>query len=165
MDGFLRLGQEKVQNKVMKKAAEYTPDLCRNLFRLLDVDKSGRITNRELNVLKALMDAFLRLGLSAIKGTDAEKALSEDDEKQLKALYPDLFVEGKSPTVVEEATALLLAVFDIIDRDGDGELTKDEIVGFVTGLMSFMMCHMKIMTMVMVAASVAMEQDLFKLRW
>merc|ERR1719443_1931887 len=106
MDGFLRLGQEKVQNKVMKKAAEYTPDLCRNIFRLLDIDKSGRISTRELNVLKALMDGFLRLGLSAIKGTNAEKALTVEDEKHLKAMYPDLFVEGKSPTVVEEATAL-----------------------------------------------------------
>lgn len=157
--------QEKVQNKVMAKAGEYTPDLCRNIFRLLDLDKSGRISSRELNVLKALMDGFLRLGYSAIKGSDAENALTEEDEKQLKDMYPDLFKEGKEPTIVEEATALMLAVFDMVDRDGDGEITQEEMVGFVVNLASFMLTHMKIMTKVVVDSMVEMEKEMFKLLW
>merc|ERR1711865_726708 len=140
----------KVQEEMKKKMVEYAPDMCRNIFRLLDLDKSGRISTRELTVLKALMDGFLRLGTSTIIGSPAEKALTEGDEKQLEVMYPDLFKEGgEKPTAAEEATALLMAIFDAIDRDGDCSLQQDEIVAFVTSLMSFLMQHMKIMTLVM----------------
>merc|ERR550537_477843 len=68
---------QKVQEETKKVMAQYAPDLCRNLFRLLDLDKSGRITTRELNVLKALMDGFLRIGTSTLKSTGA---LTEADK-------------------------------------------------------------------------------------
>jgi len=155
---------QKVQESVSKNSAQYAPDLCRNIFQLLDLDKSGRITHRELNVLKALMDGFLRIGTSTLKDTES---LSEADKAELKKMYPDLFVvEGaEGPTLVEEVTALLLAIFDVVDRDGDGSLQQDEIVDFITGLISFIMQHMRIMSNVMVDTMVSMEKEMLKLLW
>merc|ERR1719335_1542594 len=61
---------QRVQEACKKKAEAYAPEMARCIFKLLDLDKSGKISSRELNVLKALMDGFLRLGTSSLISGD-----------------------------------------------------------------------------------------------
>jgi Ca2+-binding EF-hand superfamily protein len=161
--------QKKVQLIAIEKVQAHIPDMCRNLFQLLDLDKSGTISRRELNMLKALMDGFLRLGTSTLIQTGgAQQAMLKEDEQMLKELYPDLFKEGGAsgpPTAEQEACALLLAIFDVMDRNGDGSLQLEEIVQFQVSFASFFANQMKIMVSTMVATSCAMEREMLKLLW
>merc|ERR1711971_379898 len=46
---------------MVEKWCEYIPDFCRAVFRLVDLDDSGIISEREVELLRALTDAFLHL--------------------------------------------------------------------------------------------------------
>lgn len=155
--------QKRVLELWNQKTVEFVPDICRNLFRLLDLDKSGKISARELNILKALMDGVLRLGTSTFLGTSAE-ALTEEELSQLKELYPDLFT-NEAPTFTQEVTALLLAIFDTMDRNGDESLQLEEVVGFLTSLISFVANGMKIQVGVMVQTYIALEHEMLQSLW
>jgi hypothetical protein len=158
----------KVQESLRKKMAAFAPDLMKNIFRLLDIDGSGKISSRELNVVKAMIDGFLRLGGSAFKD-----AMSAEDQASMKEMYPDLFEESSAPQdgdaqvdrIVKEMTAMMMALFDVLDRDGNGSLEVIEIVGFIQSLASFFACHIKIMMQVMVETFVEMEKEMLQLLW
>jgi len=159
---FYQQGHESLR----KYSAQYAPDISRNIFFLRELDKSGRLTQKDLNLLKALVDGFLRIRTSTL--TDKE-SLPEADKAELKKMYPDLFVVdgAESPALVEEVTGLLLAIFDVVDRDCDGSLQQDETVHFIMGFVSFIVQHMRIMSKiasdnipnVMVDMMVSMEKE------
>jgi Ca2+-binding EF-hand superfamily protein len=154
---------QKVQEDISKVAASYAPELCRNLFRFLDLDKSGRITTRELNVLKAVMDGFLRIGTSTLKDTGC---LNDADKADLSKMYPDLFKEGiEHPTMAQEISSLLMAIFDVVDRNGDGSLQPEEVVSFLQSFLAYFLAQMKVMAKVYIECFVSMEKEMLKLLW
>lgn len=170
-----QIGKDEVQNIIakivaatQKKAVEYVPEICRQAFRLIDLDNSGEITTRELTVLKALLDGFLRLGTLAI----VDKEIMDAEQKAiLLEMYPDLFVlesedaEVVRPTMEMEAKALLMALFDAIDRDGDGQMLEEEMVGFIMKCISFWLQMSKIYTGIMIEAFIELEKDMLKVLW
>merc|ERR1712139_645076 len=93
--------------------------MVRSVFRFLDLDGSGTITNKEIKLLKALLDAVLHLG---------ERAVTELSEEQMKS------IEG---TTKENAKTLALTVYDIVDRDGNGKLSLVEFVQFMQKVVVF----------------------------
>merc|ERR1719446_447569 len=119
------------------KLCEFAPEICRQIFKLIDIDNSGTITRREVTVLKAVMDGFLRLGTLCGEG-----GMSAEDRAEMSRIYPDLFVEGNAALPEQErlrveARALSMALFDTLDRNSDGTLSPDEIAGFMVKLSSF----------------------------
>jgi Ca2+-binding EF-hand superfamily protein len=120
----LKRGQE--------RGSEYLPEYARALFRFLDIDCSGFITKKEIQLLKALLDALLHLG---------ERACHDLSSGELKPMEGDYKDNGKE---------LAFAIFDVLDRDGDQHLSLDEIIAFgqkvVTLWLSMMrtMAHMVI---------------------
>lgn len=108
-----------------KRAQEFNAEYARTLFRFLDLDSSGRITTQEIRLLKALMDAMLHLG---------ERAVHEMEAGELKPM------EG---SVEDNAKELAFAIFDILDKDGDGKMSLNELVFFFQKLMMFILEGMK----------------------
>merc|ERR1711977_266246 len=82
-------------------------------------------------------------------------------------MYPDLFApEGTNkPTVAHEVMALLLALFDTLDRDGDGNLQMEEIVGFFVKVMDFVMRNGKLMQEMIAEAFCIQANGMFRMLW
>merc|ERR1719335_476027 len=158
----------KIVVATQKKAVEFVPEICRQMFRFIDLDNSGLVTGRELTVLKALLDGMLRLGTLAI----IDKEIINAEQKAfLMEMYPDLFRLSAAeqdvvrPTMEMEAKALLVALFDAIDRDGDGLMLEEEYCGFVLKAFSFMLHLSKVYTTIMIEAFIELEKDMLKGLW
>merc|ERR1719198_2324150 len=95
-----------------KRAQEFNAEIARTLFRFLDLDSSGRITSQEVRLLKAVLDALLHLG---------ERAVHDLQSGEVKPM------EG---SVEDNAKELAFAIFDILDKDGDGKLSLAEMIAF-----------------------------------
>jgi len=98
--------------RAQERSSEYLPEYARALFRFLDIDGSGLITKKEIQLLKALLDALLHLGERACHD------MSSGEPKPMEGDYKD------------NAKELAFAIFDVLDRDGDKHLSLDEIVAF-----------------------------------
>merc|ERR1711957_792211 len=57
----------------VERGSEYLPEYARTLFRFLDIDGSGVITKKEIQLLKALLDALLHLGERACHDMSGDK--------------------------------------------------------------------------------------------
>jgi len=116
-----------IKEKMLAKSIELCPEFCRQMFKVLDLDNSGKITTRELSAWTALTDGFLRLG-----------AMKDKLDEQLD---PELSAEEKAKlacrSLTSEAKKMALALFDVMDRDGDGTLQREEIVAFIQKLLTF----------------------------
>merc|ERR1719487_2733054 len=69
------------------KFCEFAPEICRQIFKFIDIDNSGTITRREVTVMKSVMDGFLRLGTLCGEG-----GMSAEDRAEMSRIYPDVFV-------------------------------------------------------------------------
>merc|ERR1739848_367944 len=78
---------EKIVKALKEKAEELTPEFCRQLFKLMDLDNSGKITSRELHILKATMDGFLRLGAVEVMSVSSlDACLPPEDAAKVKEM-------------------------------------------------------------------------------
>lgn len=110
--------------RVKEKVASFMPEACRTIFKFLDLDENGTITGKEIQLLKHVLDAFVHLGQRAT----ASAGTLEQKEKG---------------TVQEDAKDICCAIFDILDRDGDGKVTADELIKFGQKLVSFLCGYAK----------------------
>merc|ERR1711865_824242 len=78
-----------------------------------DLDDNGTISDREIQLLKAVLDAILHLGERPVTSISTG------------GVSP---VEG---TTAENGKTLALTIFDAVDRDGDGKLSLVEMVQFI----------------------------------
>jgi len=76
------------------RGSEYLPEYARALFRFLDIDGSGFITKKEIQLLKALLDALLHLGERACHDMSVaevwkvgDQAVFIDDEAEVKRRF------------------------------------------------------------------------------
>lgn len=114
------------------RGSEYLPEYARALFRFLDIDGSGCITKKEIQLLKALLDALLHLG---------ERACHDMSSGELKPMEGDY---------KDNAKELAFAIFDVLDRDGDQHLSLQEIVAFGQKLTTFTLSNLRILAHVMI---------------
>jgi len=123
------------------KAGESVPEFCRAIFKLLDLDGNGTISSREMSALKAILDAILHIGDRAIQDPVPGAAVHFGAAQNgAFGMYPGMAAmqaQGQSPTAEAELMELALAIFGVIDRDGDGVLRQEEFVAFLTKLGSF----------------------------
>lgn len=94
------------------RAQEHDAELARAFFQFLDLDGSGRISTQEIRLLKAMLDGLLHLG---------ERACHDIAESGLVA---------REGSVADVAKELAFAVFDILDKDGNGMLSIMEVIAF-----------------------------------
>jgi len=106
------------------KAVDCARDFCKALFHLCDIDCTGKITTREIEILKAFLDCFLRLGN----------------------------VANDSQTAWNVAEELLLALFDMIDQRCDNQLHPEELVHFVVRIATFLVSLIDIVSSAVTAA-------------
>jgi len=156
----------KVLKALNSKTSELMPEIGRQIFKMLDVDGSGKVTSREVTAMKALMDAFLRVGSVNI----GDWSLYPDAEaKELKQMYPDLFVKKVGETdedrVVREYKACVLAIYGVLDRNGDNTLTPDELSNFVSKLASFYANMIKIVFQGFIVAFEELATDVIEQGW
>merc|ERR1712146_615530 len=104
--------------KAQETAATYMPDACRVIFKFLDLDNNGTVSRKEIQLLKHVMDAAVNLG---------ERAVAKPGDIGATA-------EGDTQSFVKD---LMVAVFEILDRDGDGKVTVDELVDFAQRVIVF----------------------------
>lgn len=114
------------------RGSEYLPEYARALFRFLDIDGSGFITKKEIQLLKALLDALLHLGERACHD------LSSGELKPMEGDYKD------------NAKELAFAIFDVLDRDGDQHLSLVEIVTFCQKLATFTLSNIRVIAHMMI---------------
>lgn len=107
------------------RSQEYNAEIARAFFRFLDLDNSGRITSNEIRLLKALLDALLHLG---------ERATHDLSSGEVKPM------EG---TVEDNAKELAFAMFDVLDKDGNGKLSIDEMIAFAQKVLLLVLEMMK----------------------
>merc|ERR1719262_1864432 len=157
---------KRVLGAAKDKAVEVIPEMARQLFRLIDLDNSGSVSVREITVLKAIMDGVLRFGtLTLVKG-GAE--IPPEEKTQLNHMYPDLLLMealGQPPTLELELKSLLMAIFDAVDRDGDGNLEREELVGFAVKLASFFLNMAKSATAIYTSVAAETSKELIAKLW
>merc|ERR1711862_865719 len=112
--------------RAQERATEYLPEYVRSIFKFLDLDENGTITEKEVQLLKAVLDALLHLGERPVSAVSAEGAAP---------------VEG---SVADSAKTLCATVFDAVDRDGDGKLSVREIVLFVQKLAALVLGSLRV---------------------
>lgn len=103
-----------------ERSQEYYPEFVRAMFRLIDLDDSGTISSQEITLLRAILDAMIHLGQRAV-------ADPSDPAQRLEGSFED------------NMKALALAMFDAIDRNGDGQLSLEELVKFGQKYVSFIL--------------------------
>jgi len=103
-----------------ERGQEYLPEMVRAMFRLIDLDDSGTISSQEITLLRAVLDGMIHLGQRAV-------ADPNDPSQKLEGSFED------------NMKSLALAIFDSIDRNGDGELNLEELVKFGQKYMSFLL--------------------------
>merc|ERR1712232_1141592 len=111
--------------RVKEKVSSFMPEACRTIFRFLDLDENGTITGKEIQLLKHVLDALVHLGQRAT----ASAGSLEQKEKG---------------TVQEDAKDICCAIFDILDRDGDGKVTAEELIKFGQKMISFLCGYAKV---------------------
>lgn len=113
--------------RAQERCSEYLPEYARALFRFLDIDGSGCITKKEIQLLKALLDALLHLG---------ERACHDMSSGELRPMDGDY---------KDNAKELAFAIFDVLDRDGDQHLSFNEIIAFAQKTAIFSLSMIRIM--------------------
>lgn len=111
--------------RCQENASQYMPDFARTVFKFLDLDGSGTITSKEIGLLRHFMDALLNLG---------QRAIAKPDDLSANA-------EGSAEDLAKD---LAVAMFEIVDKDSDGEMTQAEVVTFLQKAICFMSGMMKV---------------------
>lgn len=112
--------------RAQEKASQYMPDCARTIFKFLDIDGSGNITSKEIGLLRHFMDALLNIG---------QRAIAKPGEISTSA-------KGSAECLAKD---LAVAVFEIVDKDGDGEMTQAEVIGFLQKAICFLSGMVKVM--------------------
>lgn len=157
------------------KAAEVVPDFCRLLFQLADIDGSGTISQREISILKEVFLCIITMAVVAAVHTadSAKQELPEAVTKELRDLCPEAFADVADGQKVahlaglfmDAATKAALAGFEVLDRNADSRVSKDEIGQLAVKLLSVVLHLMRCCWEAYFAAATAFSSDLLKLIW
>ena len=130
--------------QAQRQVAGAVPDLCRALFPIVDIDGNGRVSAREVAVWTELLRSVRGVAVADALLT-AERggaAPSEAVQRELRALCPAAFAERDGPKgafygdlFAEAAKGLALALFDVVDRNGDATVTAEEGAAFAFKLL------------------------------
>ncbi|XP_033727376.1 neo-calmodulin-like [Pecten maximus] len=102
----------------------------RETFELFDSDQDGKLSTAEIeNVLD-------NLGMSTNKGVidDVIKRLDADENGTVEYDEFEAFItnSGFLKSLPDETDQDMLAAFQVLDADGDGYITKDELTDFMS---------------------------------
>jgi len=124
-----------------KGAADVVEELCRALFQLADIDGDGKISKKEISMLKELFDAIVTSAVMIALRTAnvAGNPLPETILREFQALCPQACLSANAAESDEDFFIRLstpmkkipILGFDALDRNSDGTVSPDEFSALV----------------------------------
>lgn len=162
---------EKALTSAQVEASKAVPELCQALFQLLDVDGDGRISQREITLLKSFASGFgsVFANYVVLLIKESGEALTEAERLEVQALCPDGFKDGVCDvdwkTFATGVSKMMLGIFDLADKNGDKVMKKEELAALGIKILRVGIQILRCLWKGFLAAALAVEEDALRKIW